>query len=403
MLVRRQKMKKIAKWNILRITRDWKTRVLALLFFIFFASFSLLYRQQNVTFPAVEMSEEYQDERQIYRLIPKNHFETELGQEVQAALGSNSVSLGVNRYILSKRSGNSIQGIELLPDYIENGRKIVENNLFLYEAEDFESYDLLTEVYLPPLEEVEEEERFYDELERSGLNIEWNPYSATQMLKVELELLTGISLFLFIGILAADQFSKDQEKNWSLTQGLPIQWKTQWRLRAIILGVLFWMTFGFGAIISYFVSLQVETTGSFNYPTAIYQNGQIVYIPLWQYLLIAGLLVFVLSYVLLLITTGLSWVFKNIYVTLLAVSGLFLLPTIWSFVPAFSSWQPSLYLNIFEVLQGTAAQKTALSGIVWWKGLFVFILLILIIEWVFSKVFSYIPTKTAGLQRREGR
>lgn len=205
-------MKKIAKWNMLRMMRDWKTRVLTLLFFVFFASFSLLYRQQNVTFPAVEMSEEYHDERQIYRLIPKSHFETDLGQEVQAALGSNSVSLGVNRYILNKRQGNSIQGLELLPDYIESGRQIVENNLFLHEATAFESYDLLTELYLPPLEEVKEEERFYDALEKSGLDIEWNPYSATQMLKVELELLAGISLFLFIAILAADQFSRDQEK-----------------------------------------------------------------------------------------------------------------------------------------------------------------------------------------------
>lgn len=396
-------MRKVIKWNFFRITRDWKTRVLALLFFVFFASFSLLYRQQNVTFPAVEMSEEYQDERQIYRLIPKSHFETDLGQEVQAALGSNSVSLGVNRYILSKRSGNRVQGIELLPDYIENGRKIVENNLFLHQAKNFESYDLLTEVYLPPLEEVEEEERFYDELEKSGLDIEWNPYSATQMLKVELELLTGISLFLFISILAADQFSKDQEKNWSLTQGLPISWKIQWRLRMLILGLLFWGTFVLGIMISYFASLQVETAGSFNYPTAIYQNGQIDYIPLWQYLIITALLVFFLSYVILLVTTGLSWIFRNIYVTMLAVSGLFLLPTIWSFVPAFSSWQPSLYLNIFNVLRGTAAQNTELMGIVWWKGLFVFVLLTLMVEWVFGRVFSYIPTKTAGLKRREGR
>lgn len=383
--------------------RDWKTRVLALLFFIFFASFSLLYRQQNVTFPAIEMSEEYQDERQIYRLIPRSHFETDLGQEVQAALGSNSVSLGVNRYILSKRQGNSIQGIDLLPDYIESGRQIVENNLFLHEATAFESYDLLAEVYLPPLEEVEEEERFYDALEKSGLDIEWNPYSATQMLKVELELLAGFSLFLLIALLAADQFSRDQERNWSVTQGLPIPWKTQWRLRTVILSVLFWTTFILGVITSYLVSLTIESSGSFNYPIAIFQNGQIDYIPLWRYLLISALLSFALSYILLLITTGLSWIFKNIYITILIVSSLFALPRIWTFIPAFSSWQPSLYFNVLDVLQGTAARKTGLSGVVWWKGLSAFIMLGLILEFTFSKVFSYIPTKTAGLQRREER
>ena len=158
-------MKKIVKWNGLRILRDWKTRILLALFLVFFGSFSLLYRQQNVTFPAIEMSEEYEDERQIYRLIPQSHFDSELGREVQNALGSNSVALGVNRYILSQRSGNEIKGMSSLPDYIENGRTIVENNLFLYSAEEFESYDLLVDTYLPPLEEVLEQERFYDQLE----------------------------------------------------------------------------------------------------------------------------------------------------------------------------------------------------------------------------------------------
>lgn len=394
-------MKKIAKWNFLRISRDWKTRVLALLFFFFFASFSLLYRQQNITFPAVEMSEEYQDERQIYRLIPKSHFETDLGQEVQKALGSNSVSLGINRYILGRQKGNSIDGMDSLPDYIENGQQIVKNNLFLHEAKDFESYELLEEVYLPDLEKVKEEERFYKALERSALDIEWNPYSASQMLKVELELLAGFSLFLLLAIFSADQFTKDQAKNWSLTQGLPISWKKQWHLRSGILWAIFWFTFILGSILSYFVSLAIETRGSFNYPTAIYHNGQINYIPLWQYLLITALLVLALSYLVLVITTALSWVFKNIYITILATSSFFFFPKIWTFFPAFSSWQPSLYFNLLEVLNGSTAFNTSLSGVVWWKAFLVFIILALLLERIMDKVFSFIPSQTVGLQRRE--
>lgn len=394
-------MKKIAKWNWLRIIRDWKTRILLMLFLVFFASFSLLYRQQNVTFPAVEMSEEYQDERQVYRLIPKDHFDTELGQEVQRALGSNSVSLGVNRYILLKQKGNEIEGMDTLPNYIENGKQIVENNLFLYEATEFESYDLLVDMYLPPLEEVMEEARFYDALEASGLDIEWNPYSASQMTKVFFELLAGIALFVLIAIFAADHFTKDQEHNWSVTHGLPIPWKTQWRLRSTILWGLFWVTVLVGSVVSYLVSLQVETSGSFNYPTAIYHNGVIDYIPLWQYLLLALALIMLLSYSLLLITTGLSWIFRNIYLTIILVSGIFALPFVWNFIPALTSWQPSLYFNLLGVLQGTTARSTGLEGVVWWKAFVIFPLLNIVLELLFNKVFSYIPTTTAGLQRRE--
>lgn len=393
-------MQKIAKWNWLRIIRDWKTRILLLLFLVFFGSFSLLYRQQNVTFPVLEMSEEYEDERQIYRLIPREDFEGELGQEVQGRLGSNSVALGVNRYILSRRAGNEISGIELLPDFIENGRTLVENNLFLHEATAFNSHDLLVDEYLPPLNEVEEQARFYDALEESGLDIEWNPFSAAQMVKTSVDLLTGITLFLLIAILAADHFTKDQEQNWSATHGWPIPWKTQWRLRSGYLWGLFWLVILLGSVVSYFISLQIETSGSFIYPVAIFQQGVVQYIPLWQYLLITLALSMVLSYVLFLITTGFSWIFRNFYLTIILTSMLFILPQIWNVVPAFSSWQPSLYLNIFGVLQGTTAAATGLSGVVWWKGFIVYGGMILGLEVIYNKVFSYIPSATSGLQRR---
>lgn len=395
-------MKKIAKWNWLRIIRDWKTRVLFFLFLGFFASFSLLYRQQNVTFPVIEMSEEYEDERQIYRLIPNDHFESEIGQEVQKVLGSNSVALGVNRYILSQKAGNTVgDGSLALPDYIDNGKLLAENNLFLHNATEFESYDLLVDQYLPPLEEVEEQQRFYEALEESGLDIEWNPYSATQMIKVEIELLAGMALFLLIALFAADHFTKDQVENWSVTQGWPIPQKTEWRLRSLYLWGIFWLSFLGGTLISYLVSLQIETSGSFNYPTAIYQNGGVHYIPFWQYLIIVILLTMIFSYLLLLLTTGLSWIFKNFYLTILLVGSLSFLPQIWTFLPAFSSWQPSLYIHLLGVLQGSTAKTTGLVGVEWWKAFIVYGVLIIALEGIFSKVFSFIPTATSGLQRRE--
>src|SRR5699024_11290012 len=124
------------------------------------------------------------------------------------------------------------------------------------------------------------------------------------------------------------------------------------------------------------------------------------YVPLWQYLIISITMSVALSYILLLITTGLSWVFRNFYLTILIVTGLFLLPQMWNFLPTFSSWQPSLYLNVLGVLDGSVAASTGLSGVVWWKGFIIYGVIILVLEWVFNKVFSYIPTATSGLQRR---
>lgn len=393
-------MKDFLYWTSLRIVRNRKIRVLSILFLTFFASFSLLYRQQELTFPYYEMREEYQDEQQIYRLIPPQHFEGELGHEVQQRLGSNSVSLGVQRYLLKEEDGNTFNELIDLPNYIEVGQQLAENNLFLYEATDFGSYDLLVNEYLPPEDMIYEQIRFFEALEESGLDIEWNYFSSAQILKEEMNLLTGVLLFLMLAILAGDHFTKDHQKHWSVTHGLPVSWKKTWRANSSILFLLFWAVVLVGSGISYLTGTILDTSGSLHYPTALYFEGGVQYIPMWQYLIIALILSILLSYILLLLTTGLSWFIRNSYLTILLVSGLYLVPQIWQIIPAFSSWQPSLYLNLNNVLNGTMASLTGLNGVVWWKAGLVYLLMIVILEIVFNQVFSKIPTEISGLKRR---
>ena len=393
-------MKDFLYWTSLRIVRNRKIRVLSILFLTFFASFSLLYRQQELTFPYYEMREEYQDEQQIYRLIPPQHFEGELGHEVQQRLGSNSVSLGVQRYLLKEEDGNTFNELIDLPNYIEVGQQLAENNLFLYEATDFGSYDLLVNEYLPPEDMIYEQIRFFDALEESGLDIEWNYFSSAQILKEEMNFLTGVLLCLMLAILAGDHFTKDHQKHWSVTHGLPVSWKQTWRANSSILFLLFWAVVLVGSGISYLIGTILDTSGSLHYPTALYFEGGVQYIPMWQYLIIALILSMLLSYILLLLTTGLSWFIRNSYLTILLVSGLYLVPQIWQVIPAFNSWQPSFYLNLNNVLNGTMASLTDLNGVVWWKAGLVYLLMIVILEIVFNQVFSKIPTETTGLKRR---
>ena len=393
-------MKDFLYWTSLRIVRNRKIRVLSILFLTFFASFSLLYRQQELTFPYYEMREEYQDEQQIYRLIPPQHFEGELGHEVQQRLGSNSVSLGVQRYLLKEEDGNTFNELIDLPNYIEVGQQLAENNLFLYEATDFGSYDLLVNEYLPPEDMIYEQIRFFDALEESGLDIEWNYFSSAQILKEEMNFLTGVLLCLMLAILAGDHFTKDHQKHWSVTHGLPVSWKKTWRANSSILFLLFWAVVLVGSGISYLIGTILDTSGSLHYPTALYFEGGVQYIPMWQYLIIALILSMLLSYILLLLTTGLSWFIRNSYLTILLVSGLYLVPQIWQVIPAFNSWQPSFYLNLNNVLNGTMASLTDLNGVVWWKAGLVYLLMIVILEIVFNQVFSKIPTETTGLKRR---
>src|SRR5699024_6249455 len=165
--------------------------------FLFLGTFSLLYREQNVTLPEAQLRSEYGDAHQIFRLIPDAHFEGELGEDVQAKLARNSRLIGLNQYILTQREGNTVEGLEdVVSDYLDNGREMAENNLFLHDATDFKSYEILESVYLPSRAEVEEQMGFYNALEEQGLDIEWNPYASSQIFKQQIELFISVILFI---------------------------------------------------------------------------------------------------------------------------------------------------------------------------------------------------------------
>ncbi|MCC5894010.1 MAG: hypothetical protein JJU16_00980 [Alkalibacterium sp.] len=397
-------MKKLIKWNGKLMLRDWKTRLLLIGFFVFLGSFSLLYRQQNVTLPEVQLRSEYSDAHQIFRMIPDSHFEGEVGQEVQLRLGRNSTLIGLNRYILSQREGNTIDGWEdVVSDYLNNGREMAENNLFLHEATEFESYELLQDVYLPSVAETQQQLAFFNALEEYGLDIEWNPYASSQILEQQLELFITTIMFIVIALLAGDHFTKEQMKNYSVTQGMPIPIKHQWRIRSSLLWAMTWGVALIGLLCSYLISLAFETTGSLNYPSEIYINQSVTYIPLWQYgLLLLGLGMLV-SYLFLLIITGLSWMIRNVYLTLFVTAGLVLFYTIWQFFTPLTGWQPSFYTNIVGVVTGSSAAQYQLPGIQFWRLPLIGGIVWLILEGVFHYIFSFIPTQTLGLKRRESK
>lgn len=394
-------MKRVLKWNGRLMLRDWKTRVLLIGFLVFLSTFSLLFRQQEVMLPETQLRGEYSDAHNIFRLIPDAHFEGELGEEIEQRLGRNSSLIGLNRYILTQREGNTIEGLEdVVSDYLNNGREMAENNLFLHEATEFESHDILTSVYLPSRNDIDRQLAFFDALDENDLAIEWNPYASSQILQQQLELFISVVLFIAIALLAGDHFTKDQQNNYSVTQGLPLPMKTQWRGRSFLLWLMTWLAAILGIGISYIISLLFETSGSLNYPIELYVNQEITYIPLWQYGLLLIGLGMIVSYLFLLLISGLSWMIRNIYLTLFIVAVLVLLPQIWGFIDPITSWQPSFYTEVVSVVKGESALQFDLPGIEFWKLPIIALGVWLVIEGAFHFIFKLIPTQRLGLKRR---
>lgn len=390
-----------ANWNWRRLLRDWKTRLLCLVFFIFLATYSFLYRQQNLPLPLDEMRSRYEVTQQLFNIIPESHFQNETGREVSDLLARQQRLYGMQRYILSEQEGNTVKNLEkVVANYVDNGLEIVENQNRLWEMDDFKSYRILTHT-LPDKEEIQKEASFLSYLKKQNLDIEWNPFSASHILQQQLELVAGVFLFLFVALLGADRFTQDQTKNWSVTQGVPIPWKDQWRERSKHLWLLMWGTIFGGIAVSYMSSLIRETSGSLQYPVSIYIGKSYFQIAMYQYgiLLMGSAMVF--SFLLILLTIGLSWMIRNIYLTLTIVVSLYFVPYIWTLVQPFSSFQPSLYVHLPELFKGELMEQTRLTGLVFWKLPVMWLLFWGILEWSFSHIFNLIPTQTIGLKRRE--
>lgn len=391
----------IAKWNWKKLIRDWKTRILCGAFFIFFATFSFLFRQQNLSLPLDEMRNRYEVTQRTFDIIPEEDFQSEIGQEVYDLLAKQQRLYGMQRFILSEREGNTVENLEkVVSNYVDNGLQISENQLRLWELSEFPSYQVVTNT-LPERKDIEEELSFLSYLQEHDLNIEWNPFSASHILQQELELMAGVLLFIFVALLGADRFTQDQTRNWSVTQGFPIPWKKQWHQRAIHLWALMWGVILSGTALSYISSLFRETPGSLSYPVSVYANGTFTQMATWQYGLLLIGCAMALSLLLMLLTTGLSWMNRNIYLTLGCVIAVYYLPSIWSVVPPFSSFQPSLYLHIPEVIKGISSDQFGLNGITFWKFPAMFLLLWGTLEVSFGAIFNLIPTQTIGLKRRE--
>ena len=392
---------KLAKWNWKKLLRDWKTRILCVAFFIFFASFSMLFRQQNLPLPLDEMRSRYEVNQQLFNIIPESEFEGELGAEVYDLLTRQQRLYGMQRYILSEQEGNTVGNLErVVANYVENGLEIADIQLKLWELTEFNSHQMISTT-LPEIEEVEKEKAFLTYLKDHDLDIEWNPFSASHILQEELEMLSGIVLFVFVALLGADRFTLDQTKNWSVTQGIPVPWKKQWRQRASHLWILMWGVVLSGMAVSYISSLLRETPGSLEYPVSLFTGEGSTNIALWQYGLLLIVFSMLLSVVLILLSTGSSWMIRNVYLTIVIVLGVYYLPYIWSIIPPYSSFQPSLYIHIPEVLKGIPAEVYSMNGLNIWKLPVMLLALWGVVELIFSRIFHLIPTQTIGLKRRE--
>ena len=388
---------KLFKWDFLKIIRDWKVRILLVSLFLFLASYSAFYQDRSPALPLDELRSEYEDTQQIFHAIPQNHFETKTGQKVYDKLASQQSIIGMQRYILGEQEGNTVEGLEnVVSDYVDQGLELAKNRLYFYEADDFESQELLLS-FMPSEQDIKNELKFLTYLKENNVDIDWNPLSPSLVLFNLINIVSGIFIFIIAAIFGADRFSKDQESNWSISQGIPYSWAHQWRQRTFISWGLIWIITLAGIGLSYFFSTLLADSGTLNYPVPLYAGEETVYISIMDYAVIALLLTMGLSYIIVKLSTGLSWVFRNIYLTITIVVAVFYLPYVFALTGPAASWNPFLYLQIIPVLEGSWG---SLKDVTITKLIISLGILYIIVEVLFYFIFKLIPTRTGKLERR---
>ena len=93
---------------------------------------------------------------------------------------------------------------------------------------------------MPAKAEIENDLKFLTYLKEHNVDIDWNPMSPSLVLFNLVNIVAGIFIFVIAAIFGADRFSRDQEFNWSISQGIPYSWAHQWRQRTFISWGLIW-------------------------------------------------------------------------------------------------------------------------------------------------------------------
>ncbi|GAB3058736.1 hypothetical protein ACFOU0_04395 [Salinicoccus sesuvii] len=389
---------RLFKWETLKVLRDWKVRILLAALILFVATYSTLYQNRSVELPIEETRAQYRETQDLFHAIPQQHFETEVGQGVYDRLARQQSILGMQSFILSEKEGNTVEGLEdIVSDYVDQGIELAENQLYFHAEDGFESQELLLE-FIPSETEINNTLKFLNYLQENDVAIDWNPMSPSLVLYTLINIIAGVFIYIIAAIFGADRFSRDQENNWSITQGLPYTWKFQWRQRTFISWVLIWVTLIIGILISYFVSRVFNDTGTLMYPVQLYSGADAVYISVLQYVITTLLLAMLLSYVIIKLSTGLSWMFRNIYLTITIVVAIFFIPYLFTIISPLSSWNPLLYLQLLPVLEG---EWSDIGNVTIVKLLMAILLFYILIEILFNFIFKLIPTRTGKLERRK--
>lgn len=198
---------------------------------------------------------------------------------------------------------------------------------------------------------------------------------------VSIILYTDILFVVLLSLLTMDSYL-ERKGHTSIIRSLPVTENKLLWINYLLYSWIFQVTSIIATGISFLLSTYLFESGSFIYPKVIFQNGEFISIPSWQYVLLLIFGFLLLSNIIALFSLLINRVTQNAYINIVTVMAIFFSPRIAEFLNLFSLLRITYFFDLPRTLTGELAINYGIEAS-YFRGLIILVLLLVTIVLIF--------------------
>lgn len=352
------------------MVRNRKNLFLGVLLVLFFPIFFSYYSDTEVETLESEKRAEQEMINETIDSFPLSQEETPEGAEIHEIYLEQISLVNFQLYYMA------FVGLdETNEEYIENGFRLNELRLRVHELDN----QGISPHLVTPEADVLKDDAFLQYALENQIQLETDPFVATDYLMFALSILSGLFILLFI-MISGSEIILYEEKHPTVMKGFPLSFMNKIHAKVIIHFLYMMIFLAAGLFAGGYVAAREAGFGNLSYPVLIYMNNGFEAIPASQYyvylLLALGLIALLLYYAAALFNI----LFKNAYATVLVAFGIFYLPDLFMIMGWTVPWlHPVKFIDISAVLSGDLAIAFDNSHLDYWYAVIWLAVLMIII------------------------
>lgn len=360
---------------LLRSRKQW---ILGLVLILFFPLFFHYYHDTEQPTAQAQKEEEKSHLIAALDIVPEDLRDTPEGQDIYDNLTQQLSAINMQIYYVFSEPEDDY-------NYVEDGILLNELRLDMHEK----GNPYIPDYFIVPKEEIEEDNAFLTYLRDLDLKVENNPFVTSHYLLETVQFMSGLLIVIYILLVGSNMLVYEDQHD-TLFGGLPISFMKKAMSKISVHFVFIITCLAAGVGIGIYRSNKIEGFGDFIYPIVIHTRDGFEVISLMKYF---GYVLFAFLIVVLLVLSLallLEVIFRNIYATVLAGIGLFILPDLLQIIGLKAKFAyPLKYTDITAVLSGEVAKEYGAPYIDYWHSvtwLILFTIFILAIVYIQNKL-----------------